>query len=386
MATTESLPSNLNGSVDGNGIDPNSVCTVFNTIPIANDEHADKYFHSPFDDVIYIILLPIVVALGLAGNGAFLFMVARLDRMKTPVNFFLVNLAVTDIVFLSTQSAFLWLIFFSTPLSYRFPFDTTESCIIIYFIGYLSHYCSTSLITLIAIERFYAICEPLKHRKMQSKEHIRKAITIAYIVSTVLTVATLLKRMTLTKVCFDWPDEERYKNIVTVYTYCGPLLGIQEIVATTEIMYIVLFFIAAIINCVLYARIIIVLGSRSALAVNGAAEQQGISIRNQVARALVINGILFFVTQIPMRLNDINETLEALGEPALILSSSQKTNMLSFSALFLFINSALNPYVYAFSSSNYRQGFKDAFTFTLKSDTRSSTRSQTVSNVNLSNA
>ena len=339
-------------------------CNHHHIEPIYNDVHASHWMHTKVDEVIYMILLPIVVALGLAGNGAFLFMVTRLSRMRTTVNFYLANLAVTDIVFLSTQSLFLWYVFFLTPVSLRYPFETVSSCFIIYFIGYSSYYCSMSIITLVSIERFYAICHPLKHRRMQSKGHMLKTIGVAYLVSVILAVITLLKRMSLVEFCLGWPDNGRYDDFPKVFRYCYALGGINEIVVFTEIMYSVLFFVAAIFNGILYAQIIIALGSRN-LVRNDSTAAQTESVRNQVARALVINGIIFFVTQIPMRVNDIDETLSALGQPK-FLSPNQKDNFLSFGALFLFLNSALNPYVYCFSSSNYRKGFKDAFAFSFK--------------------
>ncbi|XP_072041170.1 somatostatin receptor type 2-like [Amphiura filiformis] len=352
------------------------------TIHIKNDKAAENWLHTPIDVIIYMILLPIVVVLGLAGNGAFLFMVARLSRMKTPVNFFLVNLAITDITFLVSQSLFLMYVFFSSPVSYRYPFETTGTCVIIYLIGYLSYYCSISIITLVSVERFYAICHPLTHRKMQSKRHMAKAMTVVYMISTVLAMITLMKRMKLHEFCLKWPDTERYQNIPTVFRYCGPLFSSKGIVVTTEIIYSVLFLLAAIVNSFLYAKIILALGSRS-LVVNSDTEHQQISVRNQVAKALVINGILFFMTQLPIRVSDINEILEALEEPQ-FLSKKQMANFLSFSALFLFMNSALNPYVYAFSSSNYRQGFKDVFTFSGKicaKNSKQSLESTTVAKV-----
>ena len=339
-------------------------CNRYNSRPIENDEQASAWMHTKVDEVIYMILLPIVVTFGLAGNGAFLFMVTRLSRMRTTVNFFLANLAVTDIVFLSTQSLFLWYVFFLTPVSLRYPFETVGSCFIIYFIGYISYYCSMSIITLVSIERFYAICYPLRHRKMQSKGHMLKSIGVAYLVSIILTVITLLKRMSLVEICLAWPDNGQYDDFPQVFRYCSALGGFQEIIVFTEIMYAVLFYAAAIFNGILYAQIIIALGSRNLVRSDSTAAQTE-SVRNQVARALVINGIIFFVTQIPMRVNDINEILFALKKPQ-FLSPNQKDNFLSFAALFLFLNSALNPYVYCFSSSNYRKGFKEAFAFSFK--------------------
>ena len=337
------------------------VCTPNNTIPILDDEQASDWMHPQVDEIIYMILLPIVVALGLAGNGAFLFTITRLPRMRTTVNFYLVNLAVTDIVFITSQSWFLMYVFLLTPVSLRFPFETVGACIIIYSVGYLSYYSSMSIITLVSIERFYAICHPLRHRQMQSKGHMLKSIGVAYLISIILTVITLLKRMSLVEFCLAWPDNGQYDDFPPVYRYCSALGGIQEIVVFTEIMYSVLFFIAAIFNGILYTKIIFAL-SKHTSGQSTSADHRKELVRNQVARALVINGVIFFVTQIPMRVNDINEILNALDKPG-FLSPSQQDAFLSFGALFLFLNSAVNPYVYCFSSSTYRKGFKDAFSF-----------------------
>lgn len=333
-----------------------SICTTYNTISLSDDQEASKWLHTRIDEIIYMVLLPIVVVFGLVGNGAFLFMVLRLSRMRTPVNFFLVNLAITDAVFLITDSMFLLYVFFLTPVSLRYPFKTVDSCVIIYFIGYLSYYCSISIITLISMERFYAVCHPLYHRRMQSTRRMLKTMCVAYLISTILAVITVLKRMSLMEVCLAWPDNGRYDNMPQVFRYCTALKGMQEVVVFTEIMYSVLFFVAAGFNGAFYVKIILTLGSRTV----DSAEGRNTSIRDQVARALIINGTIFFVTQLPMRVNDINEILDALGKTE-FLSHNQKDNFLSFSILFLFLNSALNPYVYCFSSSSYRKGFREAF-------------------------
>ena len=343
------------------------LCTPSNTKILPDDEAASNFLHSHVTVLVYALLLPLIVVLGLTGNCAFLFMVGRLSHMKTTVNFLLVNLAITDIIFLSTQATYLMYSFFSSDLTYRYPFETNGSCITIYLIGYVSHYCSVTLITLISVERFYAICHPFLHRKMQSRGHTLKALALAYSVSVVLAVATLLKRMNLVEFCLKWPDDEKYRNLPKTFRMCGPLGGIEEIMITMEILYFILFFAAAISNGFLYTKIILALNSRSVNRQNSATETHHVLVRNQVARALVINGILFFVTQAPMRVHDINVILEAFAKDG-FFAPKQKANFLSFAAFFLFLNSALNPYVYAFGSSNYRQGFWEAFGLSRKFD------------------
>ena len=192
---------------------------------------------------------------------------------------------------------------------------------------------------------------------------------VAWFVSVLLSAVTILKRGELVKFCLIWPETERYHNIPSVYRFCGPIGGIDEILIATEIMYSALFFIAALLNGFLYVKIIATLSSRSVAAQQ--ADPKNIAVRNQVARALVINGIIFFVTQIPIRVRDIYEIMDALHQP-LFLTKNQASILLSFSVFCLFLNSALNPYVYAFSSAAYRQGFRDAFSTSFKSFSRNS--------------
>ena len=83
-------------------VEDSEICTPLNTLPIVNNEAANYWLHTNIQEVIYKVVLPIIVVLGLVGNGAFLFMVASLSRMKNTVNFFLVNLSIADIIFTST--------------------------------------------------------------------------------------------------------------------------------------------------------------------------------------------------------------------------------------------------------------------------------------------
>ena len=339
------------------------ICTPYNTLPLEDDETASRWFYNHFDAFIYIIFLPILAVLGLAGNGAFLFMISRLSRMKTMVNLFLVNLAVNDIVFLTCLTVYCIAMYLLSPLSLRHPFDNTHSCLIVSLVFFSAYYCSISIVTLVSVERFYAVCHPLRQLKMQNTYHAFKPLSVAYLISIILAVVTSLRRSHITEFCLKWPQNGQYENMPNVFRYCGPLSGINVIEAAMEILFSVLFFLAAFINGILYIKIIFTLRSRPLI--QSSSKECNALVRNQVTRALVINGILFFLTQLPMRIHDIDEILAALDQPA-ILSPKQKANLNSFASMFLGLNSAMNPFVYTISSSNYRQGFRDAFSFLLK--------------------
>ena len=347
-----------NLSLNGDQLDS---CESLIKIPIVDDNAATTWLHSSTDRMLYTYIIPAVIALGLFGNISVLFVVARLSRMRTIVNLYLTNLAVVDIIFL-WHIIFLTYCHFVSPLSYNIPFKTQASCNLLYFITNTSYYCSISIITLVSVERYFAICRPMYHRRMQSRTHAFKAMCGVWVFSLLFSMIMLLRRGELLEYCLVWPDDERYRQMPTKFRFCGPIGGNKRITVTLAILYSAVFFVAALLNSFLYLKIILTLSYRTT-ATSQADQSQITSVRNQVARALVINGIVFFITQTPIRIVDMNEILDALDEPQ-FLSKSQASSLLSFSFLFLFLNSALNPYVYAFCSVNYRQGFRDAFSRT----------------------
>ena len=291
-------------------------------MPLDDNEAAKRWLYNYFDAFIYIIFLPIVAVLGLAGNGAFLFMISRLSRMKTMVNLFLVNLAVNDIVFLTCLTVYCIAMYPSSPLSLRHPFDNTQSCLIVSLVLFFAYYCSISIVTLVSVERFYAVCHPLRQLKMQNKHHAFKALSVAYLIAIILSIITSLRRSQITEFCLKWPQNGQYKNMPNVSRYCGPIGGIKEVKAAMEILFSVLFFLAAFVNGILYTKIIFTLRSRSLI--QNSSKECNALVRSQVTRSLVINGILFFLTQLPMRIHDIDEILTALDKPT-ILSPTQKS-------------------------------------------------------------
>ena len=76
-------------------------CTKNNTLNFtSNGEDARALFYNVFDKIIILCILPVIVAFGLGTNASFLFVVARVPRMQTMTNLYLVQLALADLLFL----------------------------------------------------------------------------------------------------------------------------------------------------------------------------------------------------------------------------------------------------------------------------------------------
>ena len=336
-----------------------NICTTLNTFYIPNDTIANALLQTEFDYLVAMYFVPTLALLGTFGNISFLFMLIRLPYMRTNVNAYLANLAIVDSLYLLIVAPIHIYSVYESPIDLSFPFTGEYSCLAFFAVGYLSYYSSVGLITVISYERYYAICWPLRHRKIRGRTRTTALLTMSWIVAVVLSGFTLTRRADLVVTCYIWPDTDKYRNIPTRYNTCGPIGGRSFYVISMTILYIVYFFVAGVLNGYHYIKIIVVLTRRTAVPEKSLSRHAS-QIRNQVARALVILGLVYFTSETPIRIGDINEVLTEFGLAG-FLTSYQIAMLNSIGFASLYLNSAVNSYIYVFSSSFYRQGFLEAF-------------------------
>ena len=104
------------------------------------------------------------------------------------------------------------------------------------------------------------------------------------------------------------------------------------------------FIASAIVNCFLYAQILFALTHGDVLESSDSSKPETKRVYNQVARTLIINGVGFFICQIPYRL----------------LDHGQKATVTTIGKAFLFLNSVINPFIYVFCSKHYQLRIKEA--------------------------
>ena len=340
-----------------------SGCSLENTIHIQTDEAAETFLNSDLAYLLAVAVVPIIIALGAFGNIAFFIMLYRLPYMRTTVNLYLASLATVDLVYvLTVPSIFIYAIV-NSPLSGDFPFPGRYSCATFFFFGYACYYFSIALLTVISFERYVAICRPIHHIKTQGRSRTLALISAAGILSIVLAAVTLPRRGQQVVRCLIWPEGELYLEFPTTMYSCEPLGNEKVIITFTDIVYVGFFFVALITSGYCYIKIIIALSNRHSDVADRSSNNptpQFIAVRNQVTRALVTLGAVYFITQTPIRITDINEVLEQFGPG--FLTKDQAGFIESIGFLFLFFNSAVNSYIYIFCSSFYRRAFVEAFT------------------------
>ncbi|NWQ95505.1 CLTR2 protein, partial [Burhinus bistriatus] len=121
-----------------------------------------------FKQVIYPTMYLFIFFLGAAGNCLSIYVFFQPSQRKTSVNIYMQNLAVSDLMFVST------LPFRATYflLGSRWVFGDI-TCRIMTYTLYVNMYCSIYFLTVLSVIRFIAIVYPFKHWKVTNMKYAR---------------------------------------------------------------------------------------------------------------------------------------------------------------------------------------------------------------------
>ena len=327
---------------------------------ILEDEiEARRWLWGSTDALIFKVVLPCIVSTCVLGNVAFLFTVIRLPRMNTITNLYLCHLAIADIFFVVFSAGSYTWVYSHSLISSDSPLESSIECYMIMFPVVLCYFASVEIVTLVSMERYYAICKPMKHRVIEGKSRSRKFLGCTWLLAAILSGICTPRFGSFKKGCLFWPDMEEFKHLSSSFQDCFKVSS--EWFVLSETIQMLAFIIAFIASVFSYVNIIRALNDRD---IDGDTKQelsaQNKSIRNQVARMLVINGAIFFVCQTPFRFVAVNSILQE-RQGAIVLNKDPLGSLLTvIGRALLFLNSSINPYLYALSSSFYRTAFREA--------------------------
>ena len=328
--------------------------------------------YSYTDAVIISIVNPCILTLGLLGNLAFLFVMARIRRMWTVTNMYLINMAVADTAFLTVAVSVKLANYIASPVN---PDRSTlghAGCIITFLLLNISYFASVFLVTLVSLEKFYAICRPVQHRLIGGKKRTAKLVVGAWLLALAFALVLLPAWVVYRKICIVWSPKEEYQNfpesieinhsITEWYAYFH------------NIFQTVPFLLAFVVNLILYVNIIYRLSSRVGTVSTepNAQNARRQKVRNQVALMLIVNGVAFFVCLAPFQLSSFTLTVSGLNGTG-VLTPEQVSTVLWIGRIFTYINPMINPLIYTVTNPRYRQAYYEAFTCSRKRQVRSDT-------------
>ena len=333
----------------------NFTCTLANSIPLTS-----AFFWTASEKFSTLIILPLITFVGDVGNLAFLFTTIRVPQMRTTANLYLGTLAVSDIIFLSGTCVQYVYGHYLSPQFRNYSNRSSLSCWLGH-LPYLScYYYSIEIVFLLSLERYYAICHPVRHRSFTSTSRTIKLLCLSLLIAVILGVLSTIKwgDFRVITFCAKYLEGD-FSDAFLLSLYTCELSRRAFATLLGDILGILGFLIAMIGTSIMYYKVIKKLLQRSQINLHSNHSSTD-KVHKQVAVILIANGVIFFLCQTPYRLHSIHEIL-ADTLKVWSLPTNEHVSLQIIGRLFIFINSAVNPYIYTTGSSFYRNAFLEAF-------------------------
>ena len=333
-----------------------SRCDVY--IPVNESIY---YQTSPGETVLFSTVFPVVTTIGLLINFSFFFVIYRVKEMQTVTNIYLGNLAVADVALLVMGGAQSIVTGINSPrFMINFSFRAAASCITVAVFGYGAYFASVFLVTIVMFERYMAICHPLKHRMIRGKRRAIRMIVVTWLVSLGMGSCNAFES-DLKIYCVEWRDNSGTIQIDTI-PQCTPYPIAEIMHRILILMDLGQFILAVIFGACMMSRIIYTLSNREVTVPDRTEKTTSINkARNQVARMLILNAVVFFFCLIPYEFYNIAVFIEYTTGSNVITNQTVLLIVRWGGLATTLLNSTINPILYNMTNSRYRNASKKAF-------------------------
>ncbi|XP_061908563.1 nociceptin receptor [Entelurus aequoreus] len=307
----------------------------------------DSFFHNNFSGaynetdallptsvkVTIVMVYMIVCVVGLVGNFLVMYVIIRYTKMKTATNIYIFNLALADSLFLAT------LPFQGTDVFLGFwPFGNAL-CKAVVSIDYYNMFTSTFTLTVMSMDRYVAVCHPVKALDMRTP-HKAKVVNICV---WVLASAFGVPAMVMGNV----EEEQEHNSVECIVVLPEPRSHWDPVFGTCVFLFSFLIPVAIISVC--YS--LMVKRLRSVRILSGSKEKD----RNlrRITRMVLVVVAVFVVCWTPIQIMVLAQSL------GFNLSSLSTLVLMHFCIALGYVNSSLNPVLYAFLDENFKRCFRE---------------------------
>ncbi|XP_038662687.1 leukotriene B4 receptor 1-like [Scyliorhinus canicula] len=277
------------------------------------------------------LVLGLTCFVGIPGNSFVIWVILLRMKQRSLTVVLILNLAVADLVVLITLP--LWI--YSISNSWVFG---AASCKILTSLIYCNLYGSVFFITLMSIDRYLAVIYPFASLQWRRKEYVCKAVVIAWLLAFLFAVPILLVR-----------DVEIFNGILhcSGRQYASKAQQIACLVLETLVGFVVPFSVLVICYGCVAKRV----------------GQMNFQKKNRSEMIIASIVIAFVICWLPYHVFNVVELASVMVEPG--SDAAETLEDVSVLGSFItgtlaFINSCINPVLYAFAGRNLRDAFRSS--------------------------
>nr|ANO39021.1 GCR044 [Schmidtea mediterranea] len=310
----------------------------------------------PFN-TIYVVL----IFVGVFGNCITCRVILHFKVMRTPTNYYLLNLGIAD---LSVLILGLTQDFYLTWSHYPYPFGNF-GCIVKSLLSEMGMCTSVLTATGFTIERYIAICHPLlKPSESNNRQRTIKIIACIWITSFLCSLPLALQ-MGLQQLKRNDSSTNFTQRLLEDSTVCTQIE--QKALPNSFLISFIIFFLTPLIlMSVLYMRIGLTIrhsvcrGEQQIISSAEHKRRNQMRARKAAVKMLAAIVILFFLCLAPFHAERLMVTLipESAWDSQKILWRVHEF-LYSLSGILYYFNCAINPILYNIMSHKFRNGFCD---------------------------
>ncbi|XP_045924736.1 galanin receptor 2a [Micropterus dolomieu] len=309
------------------------------------------------ESVVISLAFSVIFLVGTVGNSLVLAVLFRNGQMNTKTtNMFILNLGIADLCF----------IVFCVP--FQATIYTLDGwvfgpvvCKVVHFIIFLTMYASIFTLTAVSLDRYLAICYPLRSREMRTPKNALTSICLVWALALV----------------FSGPYLSYYAQMeLAGAVVCIPAWETKPRIIMDVCTFIFGYLIPLLVLCLTYGRTIRYLWT-SVDPVKDRSESR--RAKQKVTKMIVIVAALFCLCWLPHHL-----VILCMWSGRFPLNHATYVLRI-LSHLVAYTNSCLNPIVYALISKHFRKGFRKVFSCSLRTREVNKVHVAQVSSVETSN-
>ena len=266
----------------------NTTCEM--NINLQNTTNLVVLVYQPAEMVLFKTIWPFIIVVGIIANVLFIWTVARVSSLQNSMYVILASLACTDIGMLIGQGMINIPDVFSSSVRFAKLDDYEIPFFVLTWFCYIN---SFGFVTLASLERYLAICHPIRHHLLKGLKRTFKLICLVLLLALGGLPLIIQFILSYSLTCIVWPNDSKYLNYPkTIHVrelYCKQS-GIY--VETGDILVTCFTTLLTLINYFMYLRVLQELTKRKRSTTLPTSAELEKSIR-QASVMVIANGSVF---------------------------------------------------------------------------------------------
>jgi allatostatin receptor len=288
--------------------------------------------------IIIPIIFSLIVAVGFLGNLLVIVVIIMNQQMRSTTNLLILNLAFADLCFIVFCVPF-------TAAAYalpQWPFGEVW-CKIVQFLMYVCAYASVYTLVVMSLDRYLAVVHPISSMSVRNQTNTLRILVILWVIIVAGHIPLLFDYQV---VAYDYFGEDR-STCISKYSAVNNMLMLKIFYAS---FFMFGYLLPLSLICVLYGFML----KRLLYGVVPGGSQRAESIRSKkrVTRMVVIVVAIFALCWLPIQVVFMVQNFGYYSDDISYIALQMVANCLAY------MNSCVNPILYAFLSDNFRRSFR----------------------------